>query len=586
MYGSQSLNSADEPDALLRQMSHLAVDFRSRVSTLALCTVLASGIVPVLHLVASLAVFLLTELIQYMMYRRMLRHDANRLRLPFIATTFVGAIVFSSFPMQIWNSDTGTGYVMGMGMMITAVMHCILIRSHHLGVCLASMLPLLVTIGLMIIPRLLGYDGGIAGMHQSAPAILSASLYCTTCVAYMIHSAIAQNLAHSRMSIALGRAEAANRAKTRFLSSMSHEIRTPLNGILGIAQINRDGASSSRQIELAETLLSSGEILKSMVDDILDHAKIEAGKLELIPAPMDLRMLCDDIVRLYEANAEEKDLAVVVDISDSVPPVISADKLRLHQIIANLVSNAVKFTPSGEVRIAAACRSAEDDSLLVKISVSDTGKGLSESEISVLFEAFTQVGNEVELSAKGTGLGLPIARSLANLMGGDITVAAAPGEGSCFTLEFQADAVTGTQAVAYPVEGTVEAIHQLAGLPVLVAEDNQTNLLILKAFLKDTGIRIAETGNGQEAVEKAHEGTFDVILMDMRMPVMDGETAFRKLRSEGNRTPVIALTANAMPEDRERYIAMGMDGYLSKPLSKTALLRSLAQYRRELSIAS
>lgn len=580
-----TLNSTEEPDRLFRQMAYLAGDFKSRVLVVGLCMALASGVAPAIHLAAGILVFLLTELFQFILYRRLIEQNNVWLRRLLIATIFLGAVIFSAISLLIWNSGTGTGYVMGMGIIITAVMHCILIRSHHLGVCLASMLPLLATIGLMIGPRLLGFNGDIGGAPQTGWAVFSAALYCAVCVAYMIHSAIVQNQAHGHMFNALERAESANRAKTRFLSSMSHEIRTPLNGILGIAQINQGAALSEQQKELSETLLSSVEILKSTIDDILDYAKIEAGKLELDPAPMDLRLLCDDIVRLYQANAEEKGLSLVVAIGDSVPVLISADKLRLHQIITNLVSNAVKFTSSGEVRIAAECKLAEDGSLALEISVSDTGKGLSEAEISVLFDAFTQVGNEADLAAKGAGLGLPIARDLANLMGGDITVRSLPGKGSCFLLELQAGAVTEATELVRSTGSAAEPINQLAGLSVLVADDNRTNRMVLKMFLKGTGATITETKNGEEALKQARRGTFDVILMDIRMPVMDGATAFQTLRSEGNMVPVIALTANSMPEDRERYLSMGMDEYLSKPLSKTALLHSLMQYQKKLSKA-
>ena len=547
--------------------------------------VLASGVVPTWQLAASLAAFFLTEVSQFALHRRLRWGGASWERPAFVANAALAATIFSAFPMLIWSSGTGTGHVMGLGMMVTAVMHCILIRSHHLGVCLASLLPLMAATALMVGPRILGHAGGLGGAPQAGWALLPAGLYCAVCAGYMIHSAIDQNREKRRMADALARAEAASRAKGRFLTSMSHEIRTPLNGILGIAQINRDAARTEEEAELAETLLSSGHILKSMVDDILDHAKIEAGRLDLHPAPMDLRHLCDAVRRLYEAGAEEKGLDLVVEVSDDVPTLIVADKLRLHQIVANLVSNAVKFTPSGEVRIAVSAAPSEDGALSVEIAVRDTGKGLSEDEASVLFQAFTQVGDEASLAAKGTGLGLVISRSLARLMEGDVAVESEPGRGSCFTLAFRAEAAEGA-SVGPRSHGEAPSIPRLRGMSVLLAEDNRTNRLVVRAFLRGTGVQLTEVEDGAAAVEAARGGAFDLILMDMRMPVMDGATAFEAIRALGGAAPVVALTANAMPEDRASYLARGMDGYLSKPLSKTALLRTLAGYAPSTDLAA
>lgn len=328
---------------------------------------------------------------------------------------------------------------------------------------------------------------------------------------------------------------------------------------------------------------SFGPLGSGTVHDILHHAKIEAGKLELNPVPTDLRQLCDAVMRLFGANAEEKGLRMVVNISDDVPLLMSADKLRPDQLLAYLVSNAGKFTPSGEVTVAASAKSARDRSLIVKVSVNDTGPRLSEAEIDILFDAFTQIEAKSNLAVKGTDLGLPTARSLAQLMQGDIAIAAAQGGGFCFMLEFIARAVKGTAGPSQTVE---EPVCQLAYLSFLAAEDNRTNRMALRAFLREKNVILTKAENGEQAFEKARCEMFDVLLMDMRMPIMDGEAAFHTLRNEGNMVPIVALTANAMPEDRERYLVMAMDGYLSKLLRKTALLRCLEYHRKTLYIAS
>ncbi|MEL6921547.1 MAG: ATP-binding protein [Pseudomonadota bacterium] len=578
MSTESTLKLAVTSDPLTRQAIHLRQDFQSRVGALLSCMFLASVIAPFGWLLASLSAFFCTEITQFILQRRLIRGQADWEKPAYVANAFLAAVIFSSFPFLIWNSGTGAGYVMGLGMMLTAIIHCILIRSHHLGVCLATLAPLMMGTAIMVVPHVFAKEARSPADVTTA-SLVAAALYCTICVTYLVKAAIDQNKKHREMAEALERAEAANRAKDRFLTSMSHEIRTPLNGILGVAQISRDNAQDEPEIELAETLLASGHILKSMVDDILDHAKIEAGKMELHPEPTDLRHLCAAVTKLYAAHAEEKDLDLVVDVANDVPELVVADRLRLHQILANLVSNAVKFTSSGEVRITVSATQSAGRQFLVSFSVRDTGKGLTDAEMDTLFEPFSQVADEAELAAKGTGLGLPIARNLAHLMGGDIAVASSPDQGAQFTLTLHAESAE--SAASAITDGRPRLASSLDGLSVLVAEDNRTNRLILRGFLKGTGVHLQEVEHGAKAVEAARKAEFDVVLMDMRMPVMDGETAFNTIRADANPVPVVALTANAMPEDRERYLQMGMDGYLSKPLSKTALLRTLAEYHRD-----
>ncbi|SPJ24169.1 Autoinducer 2 sensor kinase/phosphatase LuxQ [Palleronia abyssalis] len=573
MFASIRSDVARTQDALLRQARHLNHDFGPRAVTLSLCTVLAATIVSLQWLVASLGVFLLTELSQYALYTRISRGRAMWERQAYVINAFFAGIIFTGFPMVIWYSGTGAGYVMGLGVMVTAIMHCMLIRTHHVGVCLATLAPLVTGLGVMVIALITDLDlapSTAVAPIQTQQNLLVSGLFCFLCLGYLTCTGIDQNHIHRGMAQALAEAEAASRTKDRFLASMSHEIRTPLNGILGIAQVNRDAARNAQDTELAETLLSSGLILKSMVDDILDHAKIEAGKMTFDPAPMDMRQLCAVLVRLFHAEAKEKGIDLVIDIPEDFPATIVADRLRLHQILANLVSNAVKFTPSGEVRIAVSFDPAEDGSANVKVVVSDTGKGLSDAEIDVLFDAFTQIGDQTELAVKGTGLGLPISRGLATLMGGTLSVTSRQGDGAQFTLTFPAKSMA-AMALRPERQNTVSSMA-LDGMSILVAEDNRTNRFIVRSFLKDTGALLTEAENGAIAVELAQQTRFDVILLDMRMPVMDGETAFRRLRDEGISAPIIALTANAMPEHRARYIEMGMNDYLSKPLSKKALL--------------
>jgi len=382
----------------------------------------------------------------------------------------------------------------------------------------------------------------------------------------------------ARLEEARNAAEAASRAKSSFLANMSHEIRTPLNGVLGMAQAldARDLAEEERH--MISTIRESSQTLMTILNDVLDLSKIEAGKLELSPDDCDLRPVICQVQKLFTPNAEAKGLRLSLEIDANLPERLSFDANRLQQCLANLVSNAIKFTESGSVSIAVAGEQTRAGCWTIHTRVTDTGIGLSRKASARLFEAFNQADNSTTRRFGGTGLGLAIARELARLMGGDITVESEPGKGSTFTLSFVAnDAVASPPR--QPPSGDVD-FSVLEELRVLVVDDNALNRKVVRLLLAPLQAQISEAENGLEALAQLEAGVFDIVLLDAHMPVMDGPETIHRIRSSGTvwaDIPVIALTAEAMKGDHDRFLKMGMSGYASKPVDRTALLSEMSR---------
>ncbi|MFN0036284.1 MAG: ATP-binding protein [Saprospiraceae bacterium] len=374
--------------------------------------------------------------------------------------------------------------------------------------------------------------------------------------------------------------EAANNYKSIFLSNMSHEIRTPLNSIIGMSDLLHDTELSPRQREFASVVRHASENLLAIINEILDFSKIEAGKMDLRPQPFDLHELLHRQVQMLKLQAEQKQIGLQVRLDPELPRHVIADPTRLNQILLNLLSNAVKFTEKGSVTLAATVQeSLPDESLCLLFSVCDTGIGIPPEQLEMVFEPFVQAGDDTHLRHSGTGLGLAIARQLVELQGGKINASSVPGEGSefAFTLLVQL-------AESMPAIALAQPASRLARLDILLVEDNQFNQMLatelLQKLIEEPQIRIA--GNGQEAIEAAASARFDLILMDVKMPVIDGFAATKAIRAMQNTTPIIALTANATSEEREKCLAHGMDDYVSKPISMLLLeekIRAWA-YRR------
>ncbi len=363
-------------------------------------------------------------------------------------------------------------------------------------------------------------------------------------------------------------AEAANVLKSQFLANMSHEIRTPLNGVLGMAHMMKTGRLEPEQRERLEVIAASGALLLSILDNILDLSKIEAGRTELEEAPFDIAEVAGGACALFVPSAEAKGVPFTLEIGEEAKGEWRGDGVRVSQLISNLVSNAVKFTPAGEVRVRIDAAVRETGKALA-ISVSDTGVGIAPEVLPTLFDKFVQADNTTTRRFGGAGLGLTICRHIVDLMGGEIDVQSTPGEGATFQvilpLTWLGEATAGQAPVA------AEAPADLSTLRVLVAEDNETNRLVMRTVLNSLGVAPVMVENGQCAVDAWTAGAFDLILMDIQMPVLDGVAATREIRRREAerglaRTPIVAVTANAMKHQVDEYHAAGFDAHLPKPI--------------------
>jgi len=378
----------------------------------------------------------------------------------------------------------------------------------------------------------------------------------------------------AELMVAKDRAEVANRAKNAFLANMSHELRTPLNSILGYAQIlRRDKTLNDRQRGGLSTIQQSGEHLLTLINDILDLSKIEAGKMELYPSPINLPAFLQMIADIIRIKAEEKSLLFVYEPSPDSPLAVEADGKRLRQVLLNLLGNAVKFTDRGQVRLRVLSKPVSKTEVRLRFEVIDTGVGINEDQLGALFQPFEQVGDN-HYRIGGTGLGLAISRQLVRLMGGDILVETQPGEGSRFWFELSVH--TGVEAPPAPPE-TVVTGYKGNQKKVLIIDDVVGNRAMLVDFLTPLGFEIFEASNGKEGLEQARETRPDLILMDRMMPVMDGLEATRQIRETPGleQTPIFVISASATPEDKSESLAAGASAFISKPIHEEELLQAI-----------
>ena len=410
--------------------------------------------------------------------------------------------------------------------------------------------------------------GGFTG-----PPLITLTIALSLLLAYVAASARANLRTANALAEAQRAAVAANDAKSAFLAMMSHELRTPLNGVLGMARALSRTELDRRQQGYVDTILRSGDGLMAILNDVLDISKIEAGRMDLEVAAFDLAALGEQTVELWAEGAAAKSLTLTCKVEPGLPERVLGDEHRVRQILMNLVSNALKFTEKGSVTIRLRAAPAADGDGGVEIVVADTGVGMTGEQVNALFNPYVQAEASTARVYGGTGLGLAICRKLASMMGGDISVMSDPGQGSAFRVWLPLPAAEAADAAAEDYEG-------LPTLRILVADDNPINQAVARAVLEAAGAVVETCSDGAQALERLRVEAFDVVLMDVHMPNMDGiETVGRLRDGQAGRAdiPVVALTADAMPGEEARLKALGFDALQHKPVQPAALIAAIME---------
>ncbi|RFB05271.1 ATP-binding protein [Parvularcula marina] len=549
-------------------------------------TVLAVEVEPVIGL-AWLAIVLFSQLVDFLIWRPAFRAEPvpiSEARLNLIAASaFQASLIYSAVAALLWFLGNPADGVFSFVWFAGSLLHVTLHMRNERRTFVAAAIPhALYFIGIPIL-AVVGY--GPASRASGVIMLIAVLLYLAhLVVAFRTTRQLSLELLDARKNAEHGQREAerANKAKSDFLSSTSHEIRTPLNGVLGMAEALKQDDLTPAAMEKVEILQDSGLLLLRLLNDILDLSKIEAGRIELEEQPIDLALIADKVVRTHAMTAEAKGIKLGVTVQEGYACLRMGDELRLMQILNNLVSNALKFTSEGGIRI----HIKEDEPTgHVMISVRDTGIGMSDEQLNVIMEPFTQADKTISRRYGGTGLGLAIVNGLAHGMGGDVNVTSKLGEGTSFTVRLPLELCAEKQSLVSQFTDESEELSVFPGVNVLVTDDNQVNRMVLESYLGSMQARVVMAEDGRTAIQSASEMEFDLILMDISMPDMEGTDAMSAIRREqaargvvGKGTPIIAVTAHALAHEISGFLEAGFDGYLAKPISMDALRKVMAEF--------
>ncbi len=368
--------------------------------------------------------------------------------------------------------------------------------------------------------------------------------------------------------------------KVQFLANMSHEVRTPMNAIIGFTDLLKDAELNDDQRSYLGAIKTSSENLLVIINDILDFSKISSGKLSLEFITVDIKSLISDLIYSFLFQAKTKNINLNYEIDSKISSLLLGDPIRLQQILINLLSNAVKFTESGRVDLCCTVIKDSKESQSLEFKVSDSGIGIDEDKLDLIFETFSQENDSVTRKFGGTGLGLSISKQLVELFQGELFVESEKGKGTIFTVIIELN--KSSAIISKTIDIQVNEQYSFQGSSILIVEDNEFNQLLIESIFSDKNVKISCVSNGQEALKILNSQKFDIILMDIQMPVMDGIETTRKIRKELKLdVPIIALTANALKEDKEKYLNAGMDSYISKPFDQQELLRVISDFERK-----
>ncbi|MEX1361564.1 MAG: ATP-binding protein [Nannocystaceae bacterium] len=499
-----------------------------------------------------------------------------------LSSTLVGHLVSGGLLAQALLNASSLGGIHSppaLSLIVVPAVHMVVVRDRSgwlwTGVFLAAIVLLTTT------------TAGSAELAREKAIAIAAIMLGLAGAASMFESSRRRGM--EELARARKQAEEAAQAKSRFLANMSHEIRTPLNGVLGMLGILRGTRLDSSQREALETARRSGKVLLDLINDILDFSKVEAGHLTIEFAPFELRGLVDEALQEHASAGRAKGLELSAQLVPGTPSYVVGDRGRIRQVLVNLVGNAVKFTAEGHVRVVVAPLEHEggDSDAVLRFEVRDTGIGIEPPDQGRVFEDFQQVDPSASREQQGTGLGLAIVRELVSRMGGSMGLSSEPGRGSIFwvqlPLRVASDRAVG--GLLRDTDASDDSIELSAvGRRVLVVEDNVVNQQVAQRMLERLGAHVEVAGDGEEALAMLQAVPFDLVLMDVQMPGMDGMTATAELRRRevggASPLPIVAMTAHVLPEDRERCLAAGMDDYVTKPIGRGELRRVLRQHLR------